>query len=214
MADSDALDERVDAVRALSESADTTVAELLSRALREPPGDESLIRLQEAAQAIGEAAVLPLARRMRPEPPGRVEASLAILRAQPYASAVPPLLRGLEDARSGFVEGQIAATLYVGGPTVRERIYDALEHPSRGLLVAALRYLAAYAGPEDIPLLLSLFDRHLAQRSVLLNLVECQGEAAMPHLRARVERGGDDGPLEAIEQRLAVLEACHQREVA
>jgi len=117
-------------------------------------------------------------------------------------------LRGLEDARSGFVEGLVAATLFVGGQTVRERIYDALEQPRRGLLAPALRYLSGYSTPADVPLLLRLFDRHNPLRSIILNLVECVGAKAQPHLQKRIDAGGSDEPLAALERRQAMLEAC------
>ena len=208
LADGDTQDDRVRAVYALSFCADTTVAELLARAMRSVPDREQLVRLQEAAQHIGDAAVLPLARRLRPDPPGRVEASLAVVRVQPYGAAAPPLLRGLEDARSGFIEGLVAATLAVGGDAMRERVYDALEVPSRGLLPPALRYLAGYGTAQDVPLLIGLFDRHFLLRQVILNLVESQGSVAIEALEARIEAGGDDGPLALLEQRLAILLAC------
>ena len=208
LADGESQDDRVRAVYALSFNADTTVAELLARALRTVPDREQLVRLQEAAQHIGEAAVLPLARRLRPDPPGRVEASLAVVRVQPYDAATPPLLRGLEDARSGFIEGLVAATLSVGGEAVRERIYDALDVPSRGLLPPALRYLAGYGTAQDVPLLIGLFDRHFLLRQVILNLIESQGGDAIAAIEARIEAGGDDAPLALLEQRLAILLAC------
>jgi len=208
LADGDQQDDRVRAVYALSFTADTTVAELLARALRETPDREQLVRLQEAAQRIGDVVVLPLARRLRPDPPGRVEASLAIVRVQPYGAATPPLLRGLEDARSGFIEGLVAATLAVGGEHVRERVYDALDQPSRGLLPPALRYLASYGPATDLPLLIQLFDRHFLLRQIILNLIEAQGAEAIPALEARIAAGGDDSLLAMLEQRHEILVAC------
>ncbi len=132
----------------------------------------------------------------------------AVLRAQPYAAAAPQLLRGLEDARSGYLEGLLAATLQVGGGGVRAVIDEALGDPRRGLLAPALRYLAAYARAEDVDLLLSLFDRHLPLRGIILNLVEGQGEAARPALAQRIAAGGEDAIVTALEQRKALLDAC------
>lgn len=201
--------DRATAVLALARAGDAIAADLLVRVLRAgaPPAD--LLDLQEAAQRVGAEVAAPLARRLRPPPPDRVLATLAVLRAAPYADAVPPLLRGLEDARSGALEGQLAATLYVGGPAVREAVSRALRQPTRGLLAPALRFLAAYGDPADLPLLLDLHDRHPPLRGVLLNLVEGLGPAAIAPLRARIAEGGDDPVVEALEQRLAMLEAAH-----
>ncbi len=200
--------DRVLAVATLARAHDPTAAELLVKCLRQPVDADARLQLQEAAQHIGEAALAPLARRLRPQAPGQVEGALAVLRAQPYAAAAPQLLRGLEDARSGYLEGLLAATLKVGGDAVRAVIDEALVDPRRGLLAPALRYLAAYACPDDVDLLLTLFDRHLPLRSIILNLVEGQGEAARPALAQRIAAGGEDAILTALEQRKALLDAC------
>lgn len=196
------------AVATLARAHDPTAAELLVKCLRQPVDADARLQLQEAAQHIGEAALAPLARRLRPQAPGQVEGALAVLRAQPYAAAAPQLLRGLEDARSGYLEGLLAATLQVGGGGVRAVIDEALVDPRRGLLAPALRYLAAYARAEDVDLLLSLFDRHLPLRGIILNLVEGQGEAARPALAQRIAAGGEDAIVTALEQRKALLDAC------
>ncbi|MCB9539723.1 MAG: hypothetical protein H6704_26220 [Myxococcales bacterium] len=200
--------DRVLAVATLARAHDPTAAELLVKCLRAPVDADARLHLQEAAQHIGEAALAPLARRLRPQAPGQVEGALAVLRAQPYAAAAPQLLRGLEDARSGYLEGLLAATLKVGGDAVRAVIDEALVDPRRGLLAPALRYLAAYACPADVDLLLTLFDRHLPLRSIILNLVEGQGEAARPALAQRIAAGGEDAIVTALEQRKALLDAC------
>lgn len=197
---------RAEAVLALARAGDAIAPDLLVRVLRALPLTDRL-DAQEAAQRLGPALAVPLARRLRPDPPARVAALLAVLRAIPYADAVPPLLRGLEDARTGPLEGQLSATLHAGGPPIRAAIDHALCHPSRGLLAPALRYLAAYATPKDLPLLFDLFERHPPLRAVVLNLVEAQGEAAIAPLRARIADGGDDTLLLPLEHRLALLEA-------
>ena len=212
IADGSAPGDAVLAVSALARAQDPTAPELLAKLLRLAPSPADLLLLQEAAQHIGEPAVLPLARRLRPGPPGRVEATLAVLRAQPYAAAVPPLLRGLEDARSGHLEGLLGATLHAGGAAVWATIDEALRQPRRGLLPPALRFLAAYADDAHVPLLLELFDRHPPLRSVILNLIEAHGEAARAALGVRIAEGGEDAMLAGMEQRKALLDACAEVE--
>ncbi len=197
------------AVLVLARAGDPLAGDLLVRVVRGTRTPLDLLDLQEAAQRIGPTVAAPLARRLRPRPPSRVEAALAVLRAVPYAEAVPPLLRGVEDARSGALEGRLAATLHVGGDAVRAVVGRALRQPTRGLLAPALRFLAGYGDADDLPLLIELFDRHPPLRAVLLNLIEGQGEAAIEHLRARVDEGGDDDIVEQLEQRLAILEAVY-----
>lgn len=202
---------RAEAVLALVRAGDAIAQDLLVRVLRALPPLTDRLDAQEAAQRLGPTLAVPLARRLRPDPPARIAALLAVLRAIPYTDAVPPLLRGLEDARTGALEGQLSATLHAGGPPVRAAIDQALRHPSRGLLAPALRFLAAYATPDDLPLLFDLFERHPPLRGVVLNLVEAQGEAAIAPLRAHIHRGGEDTVLLALEQRLALLEAIAAR---
>lgn len=208
--------DRVAAVAALSFVRDSTAPDLLARALREPaepPDPEGRARLQEAVRHLGVAALAPLARRVRSEAPERIEALLAILRVQPYADAVAPLLRALENVRLGSLEGTLAATLYVGGPEVRAALDDGLRQPGRGLLTPALRYLAAYGTPADLPLLVDLFDRHPPLRTILLTLIEAQGAAAVRALEGRIRRGGEDAVLLSLEQRLDIVRTCtaHER---
>lgn len=210
LAASDVADDRVVGLTALAAIGDAETPELLARALRAPPSPEALLDLQVAAQQVGEGAVLPLARRVKPSPPERIEATLAVLRVQPYAAGVPPLLRGLEDVRSGVVEGLLDATLHAGGETVREAVMDCLRDPTRGLVAPALRFLAAYAAADDARLLLSLFDRHPPLRGVILNLVEGLGGDAAGPLRRRIDEGGDDTVLTLLEERLALLSACEE----
>ncbi len=206
----DALDagDRARAVEALAQAGDSTAADLLARAVREAPARDDLRRLQHAARRLGPGALVPLARRLRSEAADRLDAQLAILRAQPYAAAVAPMLRALESVRLGEVEGALTATLHAGGPDVRAALRDGLLQPGRGLLAPALRYLAGYGTPEDLPMLVDLFDRHPPLRNVLLNLIEAQGPAAIEVLAERVRRGGEDAVLLALEQRMEVVQAC------
>lgn len=198
---------RLEAVLALARAGDAITPDLLVRILRAPPPPPDLLGAREAARRIGPPLAVPLARRLRPDPPDRARALLAVLRAIDYTDAVAPLLRALEDARTGALEGQLSATLHAAGPAARAALDHALRHPARGLLTPALRYLAAYATPDDLPLLIELYDRHPPLRAVVLNIIETQGPAAIPPLRARIRAGGDDLTLLALEHRLALLEA-------
>lgn len=202
---------RAEAVLALARAGDAIAADLLVRVLRALPPITDRLDAQETARRLGPALAVPLARRLGPDPPARIDALLAVLRTIPYADAVPPLLRGLEDARTGTLESQLSATLHLGGPPVRAAIDHALRHPARGLLAPALRFLAAYARPADLPLLFDLFDRHPPLRSAVLNLIEAQGDAAIAPLRARIALGGEDTVMLALEHRLALLEAIAAR---
>lgn len=202
---------RLEAVLALARAGDAITPDLLVRILRAPPPPPDLLGAQEAARRIGPPIAVPLARRLRPDPPDRARALLTVLRAIDYTDAVPPLLRALEDARTGALEGQLSATLHAAGPTARAALDHALRHPARGLLTPALRYLAAYATPADLPLLIDLYDRHPPLRTLVLNIIEAQGAAAIAPLRARIHAGGDDLTLLALEHRLALLEAVTAR---
>lgn len=201
--------ERCTAVLVLARAGDAIAGDLTVRVVRGTKRPPDLLDVQEAAQRVGPTIAAALARRLRPHPPARVDAALAVLRAVPYAEAVPPLLRGVDDARSGALEGRLAATLHVGGDAVRAVIGQSLRQPTRGLLAPALRFLAAYGAPDDLPLLVELFDRHPPLRGVLLNLIEGQGPAALEHLRRRVDAGGEDDVLALLEQRLAIVEAVY-----
>ncbi|MCB9526719.1 MAG: hypothetical protein H6702_25530, partial [Myxococcales bacterium] len=200
--------DRCAATLALARAGDGTAPDLVVKGLRDDPDDEGLAWLQLAAAALGEAAVGPLARRLRVEPERRAPAFLATLRALPLTEAVPSLLRGLEDARSGALEGALAATIHAGGPAVRAAVDQCLEQPDRGLLAPGLRFLAVHATAVDLPRLMALHDHHPPLRGILLNLVEGFGRAAVPALEARILAGGDDEPLARLEARLARLLAC------
>ncbi len=204
--------DRATAVLVLARAGDAVAGDLVVRVARAGAMADApdLLDVQEAAQRVGPPVAAPLARRLRSRTAGRVDATLAVLRAVPYAGAVPPLLRGVEDARSGALEGRLAATLHVGGAEVRAGVGQALRQPTRGLLAPALRFLAAYGEPADLPLLVELFDRHPPLRGVLLNLIEGQGAAAVEPLRARIDAGGEDAVVESLEQRLAMLEAVYE----
>jgi hypothetical protein len=197
------------AVLALARAGEPEAAELLARQIRDAVAPDVLHILQETAQVLGPAATVPLARRLRPDAGGRVDVLLAVLRTVPYAQAVPPLLRALEAARATRAEGPIAATLAIGGPAVRAALDAGIQQPGRGLLTPALVWLAAYATPADLPVLLELLDRHPPLRGIVLGIIEALGEPAREALKARIARGGDDATLAAVEERLALLEACH-----
>ncbi len=204
----EAAADRVHAIRALGLAGDETAPELLPRVVREAGGRHRLALLQEAAQHMGAAAALPLARRLRPNLSTPARASLVVLRALPFSPAVPPLLRAFEDTCSRELDALIAATLAAGGEPARAVIDEALHNPARGLLTSALRYIAAYGGAEDLPLLLHLHERHWPLRGALLNLIELHGPEAHAALSARVAAGGDEALLEGFERRLEVLAAC------
>ena len=199
---------RLTAIVALAAAGDETVADVLARALRDAEHPDEQLALQCAARRLGGAVVGPLTRRLRAEQARPTLRLLAALRAVPLAGAVPALLRGLEEARSGVVEGALAATLRSGGAEAREAIDACLAHPSRGLLAPALRYLACLGHPDDLPLLMALYDRHPSMRSLVLNVIETQGPAALLALNLRIAQGGDDPVLLPLEQRRTLLRAC------
>lgn len=196
------------AALALARAGEPEAAELLARLIRDAVAPDVLHTLQETAQVLGPTTTVSLARRLRPDAGARVEVLLAVLRTVPYAPAVPPLLRALEAARGTRAEGQIAATLAVGGAPVRAAIDAGIQQPGRGLLTPALVWLSAYAVPTDLPVLFDLLDRHPPLRGIILGIIEGQGEPARDALRARIARGGDDVTLAALEERHALLEAC------
>lgn len=201
---------RCTAVLALARVGDPIAGDLLVRVLRSDPPPVDVLDLQEAAQRVGAAVAPALARRLRPDPPARVTSTLAVLRCIPREGAAPVLLRGLEDARSGAFEGQLAATLAAGGPEVREAIGQALRQPTRGLLAPALRFLTSHGDPADVPLLLDLYERHPPLRKLVLTLIEGMGAPAIASLERRIAEGGDDVILADLEQRHALLVACFQ----
>lgn len=196
------------AALSLARAGEPEAAELLARLIRDAVTPDVLHTLQETAQVLGPATTVSLARRLRPDAGARVEVLLALLRTVPYAQAVPSLLRALEAARGTRAEGQIAATLAVGGAAVRAAIDAGIQQPGRGLLTPALVWLSAYAVPADLPVLLDLLERHPPLRSIILGIIEGQGESARDALRDRIARGGDDATLAALEERHALLEAC------
>jgi hypothetical protein len=196
------------AIVALAAAGDDTVADVLARALRDAEQPEEQFALQCAARRLGTAVVGPLTRRLRAEQARPTLRLLAALRAVPLAGAVPALLRALEEARSGVVEGALTATLRSGGAEAREAIDAGLAHPARGLLAPALRYLACLGHPDDLPLLMTLYDRHPSMRSLVLNVIETQGPAALLALNLRIAAGGDDPVLLPLEQRRTLLRAC------
>ena len=200
--------DRVAAVTALVLAGDETAPEQLAAALIGPVDPDAHLWLQEAAQCLGDKAVMPIARKVANGHREHAGALLSVLRVQPFLPAIPVLLRALEKTRGEPIEAAIAATLQAGSAEVRSAVDDCLEQPRRGLLVPALTYLAAYGTPDDLPILIALYDRHPPLRGILLNLIEAQGPAAVDALGVRVRRGGDEGVVAALERRLAVLVAC------
>lgn len=190
---------RVNAVQALARTGAPEAAELLAGVARLSGADA--LRLKEAAQHLGTAAVMPLARRIAAADEG-LDALLALLRAQPYDDAVPHLLQALADG--GFMVG---ATIAAGGAGAAQAVDESLRLPSLGRLAPALRYLGCWARPSDLPRLLALYDAHPPLRGVVLNLIEMQCGDALAPVAARIAEGGEDGPLHLLEQRHALLEA-------
>ena len=180
--------------------------ELLARAFEPVPDRHRRLQLQEIAQLLGPSAAAPIARRLT----GPAQAQrLAVLRATDFTDAVPALLHRLEESRDD--ETTLAATLALGGPGVQEALDEALRLPGRGLLPPALRFLQGYATPSDLPRLIELYDRHPPMRTILLALIELLGASALPALEARLARGGDDGVVQALERRIAVLRETTRR---
>jgi hypothetical protein len=199
--------DRARAVAALASIGDPSTKDLLGRAVRDEMSPMGQLLLQEAAQQAGPSVAVPLARRLRPDHVGRAATLLAILRVVDYTDAVPVMLRALESASGTWLEGPLAASIHLGGAASREAVDGCLKQPGRGLLTAAVTWMSAYATPDDVAVLMALFDRHMPMRGVLLNLIEAQGPAAEPALAARVEVGGDDSTMLAVERRLAVMRA-------
>ncbi|MEZ4463412.1 MAG: HEAT repeat domain-containing protein [bacterium] len=211
LADGEQPGDQALAVRVLAGRADPTAGELLARALRQPVLPDDRLRLQEAAQLLGDQAVSALARWLVAEQPARLLDQLAVLRAQPFGEAGAALLRALDDARDGELQAAIGATLFVGGADAAEAIDEALRLPGQGLLGASLKYLAAYGTAEDLPGLMVLFDRHPPMRGIVLALTELIGPPAVAALEARIADGGDDAALASLERRLALLRATTDR---
>ena len=208
LADSDEVEGCLLAVSALARVGDQAAADLVARALYRPPVGDGLLTLQVAAQQVGPKVVAMLARRLRTDPVSRLQGALTVMRSLPYSDAVPALLRSLEDTRTNELEALLSATLFVGGDDVRDAIRGALTKAERGLMIPALRYVAAYGNAADVPLLVELFERHGSLRSVLLNLIEIHGEVALDAIESRIARGGEDDLLLSLEKRRAVLNAC------
>lgn len=190
---------RIAVVQVLARRGEPEAADLLPLAAIR--AGEARVRLQEAAQFLGAAAIMPLARRIATNP-AEADDLLPILRVQPYAHAVPSLLRAIEDG--GFAVG---ATIAAGGPEVAQIVDESLRLASLGLLAPALRHLSSWAEPADLPLLIELYDAHPPLRGVVLNLIEMQCGDAVAPLAARIEAGGEDGPLHGLESRHDLLAA-------
>lgn len=187
------------AAYALVRAGEPSAPALLAKATAETAGASRLV-LQEAAQCLGDAAVLPLARQIGDAV--STDRVLPVLRALNYADAVPALLHALDDTRHA-----LATTIACGGPAARQLVDEGLTLPSLGLLTPALRYLSSWATGDDVPALIALYDAHPPLRGVILNLIEMQvGDATAP-LAARIEAGGGDDQLHALEARHAILAA-------
>lgn len=207
LAGGEARGARVLALQVLAAHRDPTAADLLASALAHPLDDDERFQVQLAARLLGPATQGPLVRRLTTDDPARLAHQLAVLRVQDHGDAVPALLHALEDARDPTLEATLGATLAMGGSAVVAAIDEALRLPGRGLVAPALHFLAAYGTREDLPRLVALFDRHPPLRGIVLALIELQGTDALPALQARLTRGGDDGPVLALERRIAILEA-------
>ena len=190
---------RTRAIHALVRAGEPSAPELLAKATAQTSGEARLV-LQEAAQCLGAAAVMPLARQIDAEDTSA--SLLPVLRALEYADAVPALLHALDDTRHA-----LATTIAAGGAPARQMVDEGLRLPSLGLLTPALRYLASWATGDDVPLLIELFDAHPPLRGVILNLIEMQAGDALAPLAARIELGGSDDQLHALEARHAILAA-------
>lgn len=199
-ASSGSVGARVAAIQVLARVGAPEAAELLPAvACLAPPTAQA--RLRDAVQHLGAAAIMPLARRIATTEAGFAPL-LPLLRVQPYDDAVPALLGALEDG--GFM---IGATITAGGPGAAQAVDESLRLPSLGRLAPALRYLGCWATPAELPRLIALYDAHPPLRGVVLNLIEMQCGDAIAPVTARIEAGGEDGPLHGLEQRLALLEA-------
>jgi hypothetical protein len=208
LADGPNQPDRLDAIVALARHRNTSAPALIDQALQQAPSPEALLRIQEAALLVGPSLVPLLARRMRALPHRDAAVYLATLRVLPGHEAVAPLLRGLEDARSGAQAAALAATLAAGGAESRAAINEALETPARGLLPPALRYQAIFATADDLPQLLRLFDRHQPMRSIVLNIIESLGPVAQTALRAHLTTEAHP----ELARSLAILQATEPSE--
>lgn len=188
------------AIHALVRAGEPSTPDLLAKATSTTTLEARLV-LQEAAQCLGAAAVMPLARQIDAND-STGDFLLPILRALDYSDAVPALLHALDDVRHA-----LATTIACGGSQARQMVDEGLQLPSLGLLAPALRYLASWATADDVPALIALYDAHPPLRGVILNLIEMQvGDATGP-LAARIEAGGGDDQLHGLEARHAILAA-------
>ena len=172
MADSHATPDRIIAVHALARVGDRTAPDLLSRVIRSDDLAEHQLRLQEAAQLIGQPVAPMLARRLGSTSSSGAAMILSVIRSLPYVDSVPSLLHALEESCDERLFVHITNTLYIGGVSVQSAIADALRHSERGLLVPGLRYKANFPKQTDLPLILELYEHHPALRPLLLNQLE------------------------------------------
>lgn len=192
---------RLAAIEALAGLGEGEVADALARAVRESACSEQRVRLQCAAQLLGERCASPLARRLRPQLVQPTARLLAVLRSVPAHSALPSLLKALDETSDGPTQAALIATLNGLGATGEAQLYASLTQPGRGLCPSALHYMAYRMWPEDIPLLLSLYQQNPAQGPAILRVVAQHGARALPALQRLIDAGGDDHfllPLEAL----------------
>ncbi|MEE2786433.1 MAG: hypothetical protein VX589_03775 [Myxococcota bacterium] len=198
---------RTYAISALAQIGDPVAPDLLVTALRDVQTEDCLI-FQQAAQSIGQHLAPILARRLHSMTMASAARTLTVMMALPYSSALPSLLHALEDSRDLKLDALISSTLFVGDQDLQHLIRSLLKAPEKGLLLPALSYMHRFAQVEDLPLLIEIYDDHVALRPIVLNMIEQFEHAAIAALRNRIEQGGDDNTLLPLEHRMTLLKAC------
>ncbi|MBV70851.1 MAG: hypothetical protein CMH52_05825 [Myxococcales bacterium] len=196
------------AILALAKNNDEMASDVLIKAVHSGDDDTDYLTLREAAQYIGPSLNGPLFRRFSEHRVHTRQQILCIVRSLTGGDKVDYLLQALEDVRdeSGRIEliQTVAASARVGRTTIEE----ALKQQRKGLVVPALRFLAAHCRTSDAPLLLHVYDNQLTLRNLVLSVLESLGSDAVDAMEQHIQAGGDDLALEALERRLLILDQC------
>ena len=118
------------------------------------------------------------------------------------------LLQALEDIREERSRIELIQTVASNARVGRATIEDALKTQRKGLVLPALRFLAAHCQVSDASLLLHVYDNQLTLRSLVLSVLESLGPDAIDAMEQHIQAGGDDLALEALEKRLLILDQC------
>ncbi|MEE2757333.1 MAG: HEAT repeat domain-containing protein [Myxococcota bacterium] len=196
------------AILALAKNNDEMASDVLIRAIRIGDDDMDYFTLREAAQYIGPSLNIPLFRRFAEHRPHTQQQILCIVRSLTGEDTVDYLLHALEDVRQDSARVELIQTMASSERVGRATIHHALKQQRKGLVLPALRFLAAHCKASDAPLLLHVYDNQLTLRSLVLSVLESLGPAAIDAMEQHIQAGGDDLALEALEHRLLILDQC------